>query len=177
MYAVRALRDRNASDDVIKFLLNQKDIDVNLQDNIGRTALSMAAQYNLLAGANLLLEREDVKVDLPDIDRQTPLFIACTEGNLRMVDLLLMKKGVNPNFKDNSGCTPLANICGLNWNRIMKIEEFVESLLSHPDTDPCVVDNYGASILDKSSGNRSLPDDTRNTILGLLQAHPRYQQR
>jgi ankyrin repeat protein len=180
MCAIRAnnpKRYRNASDDVIKFLLDQEGIDVNLRNNEGRTALSIAAHPNLLAGANLLLEREDVKMDLPDNDRRTPLFIACAERNLPLVDLFLKKKGVNPNAKDIRGCTPLAHVCGLDWDRIMNIEEFVELLLSHPDTDPCIVDNDGASILDKSLGNKSLPDEIRNTILGLLQAHPRYQRR
>ncbi|KAN0068595.1 Ankyrin repeat-containing domain protein [Elaphomyces granulatus] len=174
MYAVRSLGYYNTKYiNIIKFLLDQKDIDVNLRDNKGRTALSIAALPNFLAGANLLLKREDVKVDLPDNDRQTPLFIACAIGNHLVVDLLLKQKGVNPNAKDNRGCTPLANVCGLDWPN--RIEEVVKLLLSHPDTDPCAVDNDGASILDKSSGNKSLPDYTRNTILGLLQAHPKYQ--
>jgi ankyrin repeat protein len=179
MYAVHALNYYiTGNNAIIKFLLDQKDIDVNLQDNEGRTALSMAVQYNLLMCAKLLLEREDVKVDLPDNDRRTPLSIACAEGNLNIevIDLLLKKKGINPNAKDNGGCTPLANVCGLDMpNRI--IEEVVKLLLSHPDTDPCAVDNDDASILDKSLGNKYLSNYTRNTILGLLQAHPRYQRR
>jgi len=160
-----------------KSLLDQEGIDVNLRDNKGRTALSIAAHPNLLASANLLLKREDVEWDLPNNDGRTPLFIACAAGNLPVVDLLLKKKGINPNAKDNWGYTPLATVCDFDWLNGRIIEEVVRLLLSHPDTDPCAVDNNGASILDKSSGNKSLPDDTRNTILGLLQAHPRYQQR
>ncbi|KAN0068712.1 Ankyrin repeat-containing domain protein [Elaphomyces granulatus] len=156
----------NACDDII---LDQEGIDINPR--------SMAASCNVLACAKLLLEREDVKWDLPDKAGRTPLFCACAGGNLPMVDLLLKKKGVNPNAGDDRGCTPLADVCGFQDKRIINcIEELVELLLSHPDTDPCAVDNDGASALDKCSGNKYLPDDTRNTILGLLQAHPRYQR-
>jgi ankyrin repeat protein len=130
--------------------------------------------------ANHLLERKDVKLDLPDNEGRTPLFIACASGNLPMVCLLL-KKGVNPNARDNGGCTPLAHVCGSDWDRVIDwdriinvIKKVVELLLSHPDTDPCAVDKRGASALYKCSRNKSLPDDTRNAILGLLQAHPRY---
>jgi ankyrin repeat protein len=170
--------------DIIKLFLAHPDVDINFQASGGCTALMYAvcalyyddASYDII---KLLLDQEGIDVNIPNDDQQTPLFIACAERSLPMVDLLLKKKGVNPNAKDNSGCTPLAHVCGLNWDqyRRMNIEGIVELLLSHPDTDPWAIDNGGASILDKSLGNKSLPGDTCNTILGLLQAHPRYQQR
>jgi hypothetical protein len=66
-----------------------------------------------------------------------------------VVKLLLRKEGINPNTRDNHDCTPLANVCRSFSSCNSQATSIVRALLSHPRTDPNLVDNNGVSILAK----------------------------
>jgi ankyrin repeat protein len=133
--------------DVVQFLLGIEGIDVHRRDRMGRTAFTWAASRggkikDHSQVVKLFLTRDDIDINHPDYDGRTALFWACDNGCLNTVDLLLKQDGIDPNARETStGYTPLTRAC--LKNRI----DCVLLLLSHPDTDPNVVDNDGASIL------------------------------
>lgn len=64
-------------DDVIKIMLDlKKDLDINMTDKYGGTALHAAALSGHVSTARLLLEK-GAMVDPLDIMKHTPLFRAC----------------------------------------------------------------------------------------------------
>jgi ankyrin repeat protein len=73
---------------VVKLLLDQEGIDINRQDNLGTTALSMTARYNWVESAKLLLEREDLNVNISDMEGKTALQRARCQEFFEIVDLL-----------------------------------------------------------------------------------------
>ena len=130
--------------DMVKLLLDQKGIEVNGQDNLGWTALCLAACYSNIGIAKLLLEREDIDVNLPANGGLTPLCWACHNDCIILVDLLLQKDNIDPNPRDTArGRTPLAHVCHYSCCSVA----VVRSLLSHPGTDSNAVDSNGFSIL------------------------------
>ena len=88
--------------DVVKLLLDQKGIDVNCQDDFGRTALMRAARWNLLESAKLLLEREDINVNIRNVNirgngrGRTALHLACWDPlAIEIANLLLERKDID----------------------------------------------------------------------------------
>jgi ankyrin repeat protein len=130
---------------IVKLLLDRKDIDVNKQDSKGCTALMCAAQCPLsnfgLETAKLLLDRDDIDVNLPDRDGRTALFRASCPS---MIDLLLKKEGIGVKARNFDG---YSLICYLHFTQTPNDVAMARLLLSHPDTDPNPVDNNGVSLL------------------------------
>jgi ankyrin repeat protein len=162
--------------EVVKILLEQADIEINRQDDLGCTALSHAAHHSYsnsngssssdIEIAKLLLEREDIDANLPESNGWTALHWACHNGCLALVDLLL-EKDIDPNSRDNLGRTPLAHVCHYSCGSVA----IVRSLLSHPSTDPNAINNNGVSILvDHTTSKASGFISPNNEIESLLRA-------
>lgn len=134
---------RTRKPDVIKVLLDKKDVDVNRQDDLGRTALCQAVRLSCLEAVRTLLDRDDIKVNIPDKDGRTALFWACKFDCLPVVDLLLKRDDIDPNAKDNNGYSPLAYVCLLPKANSVAI---IRLLLSRK-IDLNSVDQDGFSIL------------------------------
>ena len=83
----------------LSFLMS-KGARLDLQNNQGETALSLAAQLGWLEGAELMLNY-GASVDLANVRGETPLILAVAQRNLPMVRLLL-GKGANPKKTDRS---------------------------------------------------------------------------
>jgi ankyrin repeat protein len=83
----------------LTFLMG-KGARLDLQNNQGETALSLAAQLGWLEGAELLL-KYGAAVDLANVRGETPLILAVAQRNLPMVRLLL-SKGANPKKTDRA---------------------------------------------------------------------------
>jgi ankyrin repeat protein len=132
--------------DVVKLLLDQQGIDVNYQKNSGglSTALIKTASYNWLESTKLLLERKDINVNISNSQGWTALHCASRNESLEVVDLLLERKDIDLNPKDVDGETPLALACRNKNRRSIPI---IRSLLSHPNTDPNILNRNGDSIL------------------------------
>jgi ankyrin repeat protein len=141
-----------AGPEAVKLLLDQEGIDVNIRNNWGLTALCEASVISCckdIETTKLLLERKDIDINLPDNYGWTPLFWACHHRCVALVDLLLEKDNIDPNPRDaNTGRTPLAYVCHCRYGGFdERVASIVQSLLSHPATDPNAVDNNGVSIL------------------------------
>ncbi|KAN0074072.1 Ankyrin repeat-containing domain protein [Elaphomyces granulatus] len=129
--------------EVSKLLLEREDIDINLPDIDGRTALFWACHHNCLELVDLLLEKDSIDPNVRDIDSgHTPLAEACCVGSSAIVRSLLSHRDTDPNAVDINGFSPLAQAC-----RAPSSAAIVRSLLSHRDTDPNATDNNGISPL------------------------------
>ncbi|RGP76449.1 hypothetical protein FLONG3_5336 [Fusarium longipes] len=126
----------------VQVLLSAAGIDVNFQDETGRTALMLAASHGttgmvkliLTSGGNpnmqdhdgdaalhharnieimeALLEDPEIKPDLPNNEGRTALSLAAEAGNIEFVNTLLANDAVSPKKMDVLGRGPLPWVFG-----------------------------------------------------------------
>ncbi|XP_035382348.1 inversin [Electrophorus electricus] len=112
------------SDDVIRTMLQLKgELDINMADKYGGTALHAAALSGHVSTVRLLLE-QGAMVDPLDVMKHTPLFRACEMGH-RDVILTLIKGGA---------CVALADVDGhsaLHWAALGGNAEVCEVLMEN----------------------------------------------
>ncbi|XP_020922319.1 inversin isoform X8 [Sus scrofa] len=90
------------SDDVLRTMLNLKsDIDINMADKYGGTALHAAALSGHVSTVELLLEN-NAQVDATDVMKHTPLFRACEMGHKDVIQTLI-KGGARVDLVDQDG--------------------------------------------------------------------------
>lgn len=80
-------------------------IDLEAHDDMGQTALNVAARFNHTEICHLLLEYGS-KVSTPDKDSWTPLLNAAKNGNLELVRAFVLKRA-HLEDRDPGGFTPL----------------------------------------------------------------------
>ena len=98
--------------DIVKLLLNNKNIDVNQSNNNnGFTPLIYACQDGYKEITESLLGREDIDVNQSNKNGDTPLIMACYNGHKEITGLLLGRKNTKVNRPDNNGFTPLITAC------------------------------------------------------------------
>ncbi|KAL2083920.1 hypothetical protein ACEWY4_019438 [Coilia grayii] len=127
------------SDDVIRTMLDLKpDLDINMTDKYGGTALHAASLSGHVTTVALLLER-GAAVDPLDVMKHTPLFRACEMGH-RDVILTLIKGGA---------CVDLVDIDGhsaLHWAALGGNAEVCEVLMEN-GLGPDLQDSAGRTPL------------------------------
>lgn len=90
------------SDDVLRTMLSLKsDIDINMADKYGGTALHAAALSGHVSTVKLLLEN-NAQVDPTDVMKHTPLFRACEMGHKDVIQTLI-KGGARVDLVDQDG--------------------------------------------------------------------------
>ena len=127
---LRALEGRHTS--VVSLLLEQEDIDVNVVDRGGRTALHWAARHQENSGSlAIILARQDLTtVNQRDRGGATPLWVAVANNVVRCVQLLIGDNRTDPNIKDDlRGNSPLMHAVKRNY------VDCVELLLLDPRVD------------------------------------------
>jgi len=125
--------------EIAKLLLEHKDIDVNIRNDEGNTALLYASIYHIKI-VELLLEREDIDVNVQCNEGNTALHIAVYVNRIDTLKLLLEHKDINVNIRNNDGCTALI------FARI-RTAEITRLLLEHEDIDIKIQDNSGSTAL------------------------------
>lgn len=85
-----AIRQVSDTYEIVKFLLETNQVNINLVDNMGRTPLCIAVIYNKINIVELLLNN-GADVNLPVGAKVTPLSIAVKNNNIDMIKLLLNK--------------------------------------------------------------------------------------
>ena len=135
---------RRGHEEVVKVLLERKDINPDLADTIyGRTPLSRAAESGHEGVVRMLLDREGVSPDREDTDHgQTPLSWAAESGHEGVVKMLLEREEVNPHQGDTDrGQTPLL------WAAENGHEAVVKILLEQGGVNPNRADYRGQTPL------------------------------
>lgn len=83
----------------------EKNIDINITDSRGNTALHKASERGNLEAVQFFIEH-GVAVDCQNKDLMTPLMLACKNDHLEIVSYLISKKA-KVNKYDEDGWTPL----------------------------------------------------------------------
>ena len=127
----------------MRLLLAHEDIQVNIKDDQGQTALHIAARGDwTVKEMRLLLAHEDIQVNIKDNQGQTALHIAArrdwTKEELR---LLLAHEDIQVNIKDNEGST------ALHVAVLYRAFEAVQLLLTRDDLEVNATDDNGESAL------------------------------
>jgi ankyrin repeat protein len=120
-------------------ILNSADVDVNLTDNEGKTALMYASRYVSNSKLLDLLLEKNPDLNVKDKEGKTALMYACVNGNTVLVNLLL-EHSADVNVIDNQGKTALMYACA-NGNTVL-----VNLLLEH-SADVNVTDKKGKTAL------------------------------
>jgi ankyrin repeat protein len=111
---------------LVKKLLSDPEVDPNIRDEYGRTALEHAAYHGYVEIVRLLLsypkinvniqnkndriiymKNKDGKVELVNENGKTALIIAAINGYVDVIKELLAHKNINVNIKDTGGKTAL----------------------------------------------------------------------
>jgi len=166
--------------EVVKYLLERPDINVNIVNSVGETPLYAACMYggNNVGAAVLecLLKHKDCDVNRTNIFGETPLFAACRHGRVWIVRLLLKYRANVDQAKHGDGTTPLC-IAALHEH-----ENIVKVLIQHHANvivkDQFTVDGFlqssspssllSSTSLLPTSFNRSIP-----TTMNPFQMSPR----
>jgi len=130
-------------EDVVKLLLQLKDIDPNTADPAtGQTPLWWAVKRGHEGILKLLLEREDIDPNTADpATGQTPLWWAVERGHEGILKLLLEREDIDPNTADPAtGQTPLW------WAAKRGNEGIVRILLGRGGVNP----NIGDILYDRT---------------------------
>ncbi|MCJ1243791.1 hypothetical protein MMC30_000988 [Trapelia coarctata] len=126
---------QNGHLETVRFLLEQRNINVNCRDALRKTPLIRAASKGHLEIVKLLLSRSDTIADARGDREETALACAATNDNPAIAQLLMSRKDVNINNKECYGETPLYNAVRHGSLEIIRI------LLAYPEieldfTDP-----------------------------------------
>ena len=165
---------------VLQAYYSHGHLDINCEDENGRTALSLASEMGRLDVVKLLLSQDKLDINSRDAFGRTPLLWATTNGH-DAVTMELIKRGADLNTQDNTGMTPLHSVAkkGTVSLALLLVENGAKSEI--PDTqgrtplheatlyghigmvrilidagaDVRAKDKYGDSTLHRACGNRS----------------------
>jgi len=99
---------RNGHAEVVKILLDRKEVHPDKPSELGCAPLSWAAACGHEGVVKILLREEEVNPNKPDNDGRTPLLLAAEDGHAGVVKILLGQKEVDPYKSDHTGRTPVA---------------------------------------------------------------------
>lgn len=91
--------------ELVRFLLAQNDVNLNLANHQHQTPLCPATSYGHVEIGKLLLARKDI--NLNPTNNLKALHVAVKSGQVTIVKLLLEQKDIPLNLKDDSERTPL----------------------------------------------------------------------
>lgn len=117
---------------IVERLLYRRELAINAADDIGNTALHVAAERGHTRIVVLLLQRPDIQVNLENHIGWTPLAKAVFAGHSGVVRRLLGRSDVEVNFVDQHRQTPLFHAASVGNL------EMVRLLLADPRTNPAI---------------------------------------
>jgi ankyrin repeat protein len=120
-------------------------VDVNEKDNIGATALILAAFGGHVKVVEKLLAQSNIDVNMKDGYGKTALAWACREGHHQIVEKLLAHPKIDINAKDYNGTSPYVTAYQKGHTAIL------EKFLAFPELD--ITDKYLNGTLIKAAKN------------------------
>lgn len=91
-----------------------KTVNINIQDNLGRTVLHYGAIKGRERMVKMILGHDDVSVGLPDREGNTALMLACICGYIPIVNVLVdvtVRYGLSIDERNSAGFTALLLAC------------------------------------------------------------------
>lgn len=107
---------RKGNINLVRFLLEIPEVDINIQNSYGLAALHFAARFGEYEIVEELLGHKGIKINVQDKQGKTALHYA-KEANNEDIIALLLKKGADPNIVDNEGHKPLEEIENFDPNK------------------------------------------------------------
>ena len=132
---------------VVELILKIGHVDINSQNNQGRTLLWQAAEKGFEAIIAQLVKRGDVHTNTKDLRGRTVLSWAAENGNKTLVDLLVERDDIDADSNDKDGQTPLS------WAARNGHEAVVELLVERDDVDVNSKDTGGQTPLSWAARN------------------------
>lgn len=129
--------------EIMDELLSKKDIDLNLTNNEGQTALTLAIDDSDADAVNKLLDK-GARTDIIDEYGFTPLHYASMHSNFEIFNKIMDSCAAYINTQDNRGETPLMEAV-LSFD-----EDIYETLLNNKDIDINLADREGETALMKA---------------------------
>merc|ERR1719320_2046962 len=99
-------------------LFRSREIDVNLQDDYGESALMKAASGGHVKIVKTLCKRSDIDVNLQDGTEWTALMHA--QENIGRVRALLKHKLLDMSMRDDNSCNAFERACSEGWTEVVK---------------------------------------------------------
>lgn len=161
----------NKAQQIVDFLLEHQELNLDVQDGAGRTALSIAAAQGSHVVAELLLRKANP--DIPDMEEKTALIYSILSEDIQTIQELLQHQA-SLALSDARGRNPLYWACLTDNTEVFEVilqavqdseslislsedalqaavavkrSDFVRKLLSNPDVNPNVPSGDGWSPL------------------------------
>ena len=166
MFAAAVLKNQTYVS-ILRLLLDQPLIEVNLADEQGKTALHVAAHSGNLEAVKLFLADKRVNVNCKDCRLITPLLMAAGKpDNIDILKLLLAEQKVEMNLvAPNPGS---GDLTALMWAACNSNLKAVKLLLDEPRVEVNWMNSRGISALHVAVAQKS-----NVKLVELLLAHPR----
>ena len=119
----QALED-NDLDKVIE-LISKKQIDLNIKNSLGQTALLKATEINNLVLVEEILKRDNINIDAQNNCGETALLKSIESNNLEIVKRLL-SKNANPDIINGYGYTPFS--LSLSDGKLQILKELLKKM-------------------------------------------------
>ena len=140
------LASQEGYNEIVKAILERKDLDVNQRDSYQENALTLATLSEHLPVVESLLRRSDIDINVVNRTGNSALILAARIGRDDIVDFLL-SKGADLSIKDQEG-----GGTALSWAVKNGELSMVETMLKH-DVDIQGLDERGRSLLHVSAAN------------------------
>ena len=129
--------------ELIKYLVEEKDANINALDLDKQSPLHLACQNGKMDTVKYLIEEKKSKIEGKCKLGRTLLHYACKGQNLDVIKYLVEEKGLSPKVSDKEGMTPL-HLSGGIANL-----DIVTFLIEHENDDTFLFkkDNKGRSLL------------------------------
>ena len=92
---------------IAKLLINHKDIDPNVIDDLGETALTVAVKKNNFEVVRELVRNKKTQINLANLNGNAPLHVASEYGKLESAVELLKASRLNMDLKNSNGSSAL----------------------------------------------------------------------
>ncbi|MBL7812540.1 MAG: ankyrin repeat domain-containing protein [Bacteroidetes bacterium] len=148
---ILALAIKNNRTNMVDYILDQKDVQINAKDLYGVPMLQLMISMGMTAQAQKMLKTyKTTDIEATNSYGETPLMQACRLGNLEMVKLLL-QNAANPNARTPGSDFALAISARYGYT------EIVQSLLDN-GADPTMKNGEGktASKIAKAAKNKEI---------------------
>uniref|UniRef100_A0A6C0C6D5 Uncharacterized protein n=1 Tax=viral metagenome TaxID=1070528 RepID=A0A6C0C6D5_9ZZZZ len=149
---IDAVRNNNIKR--VREIISKGDVNINILDDGGNTALHHAVDNGYINIVRELLNSPNININIKNRpmgqDDATPLMIACSNiipnDNIRVeIAKLLIEAGADVNTQDNEGNTVLINLSHTD-RTTTKVRLSLIKLLIENGADPSIPNNHGTTV-------------------------------